>query len=66
MAGHDADPEVRGRAVQLQAQAPDLSDDQAEALAARLDGDMPMSLQVLALLQGRFGADAVRRAVATS
>ncbi|MGA3221313.1 MAG: hypothetical protein ABSE77_19945, partial [Acidimicrobiales bacterium] len=50
VAGHDADPGVRARAVQLQAQAPDLSDEQAEALAARLDGEdmAKVRLQVLA------------------
>jgi hypothetical protein len=68
VAAHDADPAVRGRAVELQAEAPDLSDEQAEALAARIDGDdiASVRLEVLALLQGRCAIPAVRAALATS
>jgi hypothetical protein len=65
---HDADPALRARAVQMQAEAPDLSDAQVALLAGQLstEGLAQVRLQVLELLRGRLGQPSLREVVAAS
>jgi hypothetical protein len=67
-AENDADPSLRARAVQLQAEAPELAGEQVAALAGRLGSDdlAEVRIQVLGLLRGRLGDAGLRTAVAAS
>jgi hypothetical protein len=67
-AANDSDPSLRARAVHLQAEAPELSDEQVADLAGRLAGDdlAQVREEVLGLLRGRLGDAALRQAVATA
>jgi hypothetical protein len=65
---NDADASLRTRAVQLQAEAPDLTDEQVASLAGRLASDdlSRVRTEVLQLLQGRLGQVELRAAVVAS
>jgi hypothetical protein len=67
-ATYDGNASLRGRAVQLLTDAPDLSDVQLEALALQLGHDDAAGTrtQILGVLRGRLGQPSLRAAVAAS
>ncbi len=67
-AANDADEQLRARAVQLQKEAPDLSDEQLEGLVRQLgrDDSSGTRVQILGALRGRLGQPGLRAIVATA
>jgi len=67
-AANDADESLRARAVQLQQEAPDLSDGQLEVLAQQLgrDDSAGARIQLLGLLRGRLSRAGLRAIVAAA
>ncbi len=65
---YDADPALRARAVRMQKEAPDLTDDQLQEMAGRLTSDdaAGVRIQILGILKPRLSVPAVRAAILDS